>query len=370
MLDQTQRQERREYWQEIRQQLAAPFEIHELNFKPQNTYEDKGWARIVTYLDARAYFERLDEVLGVGAWQVKHDASGSQLITRIDVWDPFIESWVTKEDGGHVGGNRDGQGEQTKGTLSDGVKRAGVALGIGRYLYRMPAFLIPWRPGQKYIPWQHEDALREAVPSWALPDGSGYPDTPRDVIDLRNKLGSSSSSSGNGSSEESTEDQAGSNGTGRQSEADQETGELPATNVPTLLSNLRKQVNELGKRNVKPLTSSERGKLIKAIEYALDSANKLEAEQVRQARHAVYVAIAKTPNPHEEPAIERALFGWVKPYAVEQDGSKIWRASKATSQQIRDIYREFIVKAPQDDLEMAFDNDVPEGVTEARAKVA
>lgn len=213
--------------------------------------------------------------------------------------------------------------------------------------------------------------MRASIPEWALENGSGVPAHPGGAIDLRQRLsGDSGSSNGSSPSGPPPQQSASDASSSRRSQADPSTGELPSSSVPALLAGFRRRVDELSKRSPKPLTNSERGIMVSAIENALDSSGKLEAEQRRQARHAVYVALTKTLNPHDDPAIERTLYAWVKPYAEKQGDKKVWRAAEDVRSQIRDVYREFIAKGPESDVTAVFGDELPDGVQQARDALA
>jgi len=174
------------WWTEVHNKLQDPFRLDELQFRvlaafPKNSPTA---ARVSAYIDARTVFDRLDAVVGAGGWQVDHDASGGQVITALELWDPFLERWIRKEDGGFIGGQDDVA--STKGTLSDGVKRAAVAWGIFRYGAWLPLFIIPWAPDRKYLYRSELGWMRARVPEWAKPGGAGRPNGDAlDVLDLR-----------------------------------------------------------------------------------------------------------------------------------------------------------------------------------------
>jgi hypothetical protein len=142
MSNNTNQTDRARWWAEIQAGLAEPFSAEQVNWKPQRTWNHDNWddkdkrnhtnAQAVAFLDARRVADRLDAVLTPGGWQVEHRHEGGQLLTGLGVYDPFLESWLWKWDGGHVDGHNDDHGQVTKGTLSDGLKRAAVLWGVGR----------------------------------------------------------------------------------------------------------------------------------------------------------------------------------------------------------------------------------------------
>ena len=114
--------------------LSAPFAAQDIEWKPGATTRDKKKGLAMAYITARAVHERLDEVFGPGNWKNEFRAGpGGGVICRIYFKNDDGE-WVWREDGAD---NTDV--EAVKGGLSNAMKRAGAALGIGRYLYDLPA---------------------------------------------------------------------------------------------------------------------------------------------------------------------------------------------------------------------------------------
>ncbi len=147
--------------------LAAPFPSAAVNWKPQTLTKDKTRALAVAYIDARDVMDRLDDVVGQFNWQVEHIEACGQLVTRLGIRNPTSGEWVWKSDLGFVGGsesnNEDEQVKAIKGTPSDGLKRAGVAWGIGRYLYKLPKVWVDYDPDR------HQLKATPVLPLWAMP---------------------------------------------------------------------------------------------------------------------------------------------------------------------------------------------------------
>jgi hypothetical protein len=79
--------------------------------------------------------DRLDEVLGVGTWSIAVEpisVADGIVKVRLSGTTPEGETF-SYEDFGYQ--TRDG-GESLKEAVSDGIRRCGRFLGIGRYLYR------------------------------------------------------------------------------------------------------------------------------------------------------------------------------------------------------------------------------------------
>jgi hypothetical protein len=113
--------------------LTDPFPAEDVEWKPGATTRDKSKGLAMAYITARAVQERLDEVFGPGNWKNEFRAGpDGGVICRIYFKNDAGE-WVWREDGAD---NTDV--EAVKGGLSNAMKRAGAALGIGRYLYNLP----------------------------------------------------------------------------------------------------------------------------------------------------------------------------------------------------------------------------------------
>ena len=118
--------------------LSAQFPENLVHWRVQGKpYQRNGkWsAMALAYIDARDVMDRLDDVCGPENWQVEHiETPRGRILTRIGV--KIGGEWVWKSDGA---GETAVEGE--KGGISDGIKRAAVHWGIGRYLYRLSS---PW----------------------------------------------------------------------------------------------------------------------------------------------------------------------------------------------------------------------------------
>jgi hypothetical protein len=109
---------------DIHARLCAPFDKSEEK-------ERKGpGGKMLTYIDARAVMNRLDEVVGPGGWSTKMVEVKGVVVCELSLNIGPDGMWITKCDGA---GETDIEGE--KGQFSDAFKRAAVHFGIGRYLY-------------------------------------------------------------------------------------------------------------------------------------------------------------------------------------------------------------------------------------------
>lgn len=126
------------YLRELQTELAAPFPPERIHWRVKQVYENKGSALVLAYIDARDVYDRLDEVCGVAGWQCQHQDGGDGRLTA-SIGILVNGGWVWKSDGAGARQSSAGLSEQdaNKGDYSDAIKRAGVAWGIGRYLYSL-----------------------------------------------------------------------------------------------------------------------------------------------------------------------------------------------------------------------------------------
>ena len=124
--------------------LSAPFAPEDVEWKPGATTRDKKKGLAMAYITARAVQERLDEVFTPGGWKNEFRAGpDGGVICRIYFKTGHVDAsgeaeWAWREDGAD---NTDV--EAVKGGLSNAMKRTGAALGIGRYLYKLPSQWVP-----------------------------------------------------------------------------------------------------------------------------------------------------------------------------------------------------------------------------------
>lgn len=120
-------------------ELLKPFPKDEVKFR-----KAPGGSGQLAYIDARAVYDRLDDVVGQHRWQTRFETGpNGGTIAGIGI-ETEPGNWVWKWDGAE-----NTKIEEVKGGLSDSVKRAGVQWGIGRYLYKLdksgklPAWALP-----------------------------------------------------------------------------------------------------------------------------------------------------------------------------------------------------------------------------------
>ena len=116
--------------------LGEPLKISQVDFRVQSI-NGGGYATILAYKDARVDMDRLDEVVGRGKWQRKHEIIGNQLFCSVGIYNEDIKEWIWVQDVG-----TESNTEKEKGRASDSFKRACFNLGIGRELYEYPQISI------------------------------------------------------------------------------------------------------------------------------------------------------------------------------------------------------------------------------------
>jgi hypothetical protein len=164
--------------------LAAPFDPEDIRWKPQAVSGNRALA--IAYLDARAVMDRLDEVLGIDGWKDRYQflPDGSAICTlQLRLGDRV----VSKQDVGGPSEQPD-EGDRRKAAISDGLKRAAVKFGIGRFLYRLPKQWCDYDPQKKQF------VKTPQLPASALPakspstNGNGQPDFKTRLTEFENKL--------------------------------------------------------------------------------------------------------------------------------------------------------------------------------------
>ena len=127
--------------------LAAPFESNEVKFKPAVVKGNRCLA--MAYIDARVVQDRLDEVMGLDGWKTEYLHVGPDSVEcRLSL--KIGETWITRADVGSTSEQPDA-GDRLKAAYSDALKRAAVAFGIGRYLYRLASQWVDFDPVKKQI---------------------------------------------------------------------------------------------------------------------------------------------------------------------------------------------------------------------------
>ncbi len=115
---------------DLYQELSEPFAAELVELKPGATTNDKTRALALAYVDARAYQERLDQVIGPDNWQVAYRELGdTAIVCRLQILG------ITREEIGECNDTRD----VNRWTVASAqaFKRACSAFGLGRYLYSL-----------------------------------------------------------------------------------------------------------------------------------------------------------------------------------------------------------------------------------------
>lgn len=111
----------------VQEQLAAEFVNGEVL-----TFQGRG-GMTFDYIEDETVMDRLDEVLGVGGWSVSVEAiSVTEGIVKVSLQAIVDGKGVEFQDFGYATRT---DGEALKEAVSDGIRRCGRFLGIGRYLY-------------------------------------------------------------------------------------------------------------------------------------------------------------------------------------------------------------------------------------------
>jgi len=185
----------------LREALQEPFAAHEIKWRVGNVARNGKRATLLTYIDARAAMDRLDDVVGPERWRDTYQAGPDgglicllellvtvrraprvRLLGADDEDGEPIWEWVGKRD---VAENT--KVEAVKGGVSDAFKRAAVKWGIGRYLYRIESRYWDIREGwangkgvdvsagaKGHIGWVPYPQLPDwALPKTARPSGGG-----------------------------------------------------------------------------------------------------------------------------------------------------------------------------------------------------
>ena len=104
--------------QELTKKLTAPFEAKDVEWRIQQTTQDKSRGLAVAFITSRAIQKRLDETVGPFHWKTEfspwHQIGNGSQLCALSIYDEERKEWVTKTDGAE---NSDI--EPVKGGLSD-----------------------------------------------------------------------------------------------------------------------------------------------------------------------------------------------------------------------------------------------------------
>ena len=113
--------------EDIMFELAKPFPREEIQWRVQRLTKDGTSGLALAYINVRTVQDRLNTVMGANC-QNKNINYGVKTICHLGL--KLDGEWVWRSDGAG-----DTQFEADKGGISDALKRASVAFGVGRHLY-------------------------------------------------------------------------------------------------------------------------------------------------------------------------------------------------------------------------------------------
>jgi hypothetical protein len=166
---------------EVLRALKEPFDVDDIDWKPQNVKKDKALA--LAFADPRVYIDRLNEVVGPLNWSrqfmfsttpytkiIKGKAPwGSPIGTPVPP-DVILSgnkvmciAYVTVLGITHSSTGESDASDDNAATSSEAqaFKRACIAFGLGRYLYDLPKVEAPYSYGKFTI--------KPELPDWAVP---------------------------------------------------------------------------------------------------------------------------------------------------------------------------------------------------------
>ena len=161
---------------EIIEALSEPFDEEYIQWKPQTITKDKKKAQAAAYIDTRAAYDRLNDVLGNGGWFDLAEVTFTNEFGKKTGWkeeekiNPVTKCLVTIHMGivgvGLHSGVGEGWGADDNAytiAFAQALKRAAVPFGMGRYLYDLPKVYHPIDAYKKFV-----EPLPE-LPDWAKP---------------------------------------------------------------------------------------------------------------------------------------------------------------------------------------------------------
>lgn len=118
-------------------------EASEIEVRVQSVNEQKKFALLLLYKDARCDMRILDETFGITGWQRYHEVINGNLFCTVEVYDEVKNIWVKKQDVG-----TESNADKEKGEASDSFKRASTTVGVGRELYTAPPIFVNIKNGE------------------------------------------------------------------------------------------------------------------------------------------------------------------------------------------------------------------------------
>jgi hypothetical protein len=129
---------------DIAAQIAAPFDLRQVDVRAGATTHDKTRALALPYADLRAYHERLDAAAGIAHWQSAYTMTARGVVCALTI------CGVTKSGIGDYPLDPKDENPATSAE-AQAFKRACSAFGLGRYLYDLPALWVQYDATKKQI---------------------------------------------------------------------------------------------------------------------------------------------------------------------------------------------------------------------------
>lgn len=152
-------------WSQVAAEMAAPFPIEAISWKPQVLTKAKDKAMVATYGDMREYQRRLDQHLGVSGWQVAYRPWGeNKVICELTITVEGVAVMKSATGEYSEGGGRDAP----EGTAAEAqaFKRACAMFGLGRYLYELPTSWVAFDDQKKAITPEGLAELKQKYITW------------------------------------------------------------------------------------------------------------------------------------------------------------------------------------------------------------
>jgi hypothetical protein len=158
--------------------LSEPFPEDRIEWRIGRSWNKEGkiGATCLAYIDSRAGYDRLDEVVGCENWKDEYEfipGNPGGVLCRLSI--RIGVEWITKVDGASAT-----HFEGFKGGISAAFKRAASKWGVGRYLYGLEeGFVTVAINKEKGAFYQAKSEkcpsfywFPPGLPNWALPKGS------------------------------------------------------------------------------------------------------------------------------------------------------------------------------------------------------
>lgn len=146
--------------------LAEPFDESDISWKPQIV--KNGRAMVIAYGDPRAYYDRLNNVLGADGWRCKFDVQSVAFTGNKHVGKMIAVATLTINGIGEHSSTGEAWLEDDNaatGAEAQALKRACVPFGLGEYLYHLPKIWVDYDEEKK----RFIEGKEPKMPGWALP---------------------------------------------------------------------------------------------------------------------------------------------------------------------------------------------------------